>query len=58
MARIMIKCPKTGKPVPTGVVMDAASFATASLTGNRVKCPHCPETHRWDKKDAWLEEVH
>lgn len=54
----MIKCPKTGKPVPTGVVMDAASFATASLTGNRVKCPHCPETHRWDKKDAWLEEVH
>lgn len=29
MPRILITCPETGKPVPTGIALDAASFASA-----------------------------
>lgn len=56
MGTVMIKCPDTGKMLSTGIGMDKASFASASLSKNGVKCPHCGKTHIWDKKDAWVQD--
>jgi hypothetical protein len=51
----MIRCPKTQRPIPTGIAADPAAYETLTLEGNSVKCPACGETHVWDKKDAFLE---
>lgn len=56
MAHIVIKCPNTGKPVPTGVDMDKKGFESAQLSGNSFQCPACGNMHTWDKKDAWVQE--
>lgn len=57
MPSVMIKCPKTGKAVATGVAMDKRGFESAELTGNTFgPCPACNESHTWDKKGAWLKE--
>lgn len=57
MGMVMIKCPVTGKPVPTGFGMDRATFdnPTNQFTNNNVGCPHCGQTHTWSKPDAWVE---
>lgn len=56
MAQVVIKCPRTGKWVPTGIDMDAASFAGANMSGNSFgPCPACGASHTWDKKDAKLK---
>jgi len=56
MGQVMIKCPVTGKPLPTGFNMPKASFASATLTNNSVgPCPHCGQMHTWSKADAWVE---
>lgn len=55
MGQVLIKCPKTGKPLPTGFAMDQVSFDSSTLTNNTVgPCPHCGENHTWSKSDAWL----
>jgi endogenous inhibitor of DNA gyrase (YacG/DUF329 family) len=56
MARLMIRCPQTGKPVFTGMDMPPAAFDRATLESNTVRCPHCGEPHTWQKADAYLEE--
>jgi hypothetical protein len=56
MAAIKIKCPKTGRPISTGMEMDRGTFEATAMVGNDVACPHCRERHRWDKKDAYLDE--
>jgi transposase-like protein len=58
MATLLIKCPTSGKSVPTGFGMDPVSFAepTNQLFGNSFRCPACGKIHTWDKKDAFLEE--
>ena len=56
MANIMIKCPKTGKLVLTGISMDKKSFETAKLEDNTVRCPACRGYHTWSKKDAVLRD--
>ena len=57
MGKVMIKCPETGKAVPTGMAMDKASFDTAVLSNNTLgNCPACGKDHVWSKEDAFLEE--
>jgi hypothetical protein len=55
----MIKCPKTLKLVPTGIVMrkDIFDNPTNVLTGNTFRCPSCGEKHTWSKSDAVLEAI-
>ncbi len=55
MGMIKIKCPKTGKDVPTGIAMDLQSFGSSTFTNNGVRCPHCGEMHIWSKADAFVE---
>jgi endogenous inhibitor of DNA gyrase (YacG/DUF329 family) len=54
MGMLMITCPTTKKPVPTGIAMDKESFKTATLTNNSVSCAACGKMHTWSKKDAYV----
>ena len=57
MPNVMITCPATKKPVPTGIVMDAPSFAAATLTSNSFCCPACGQMHTWSKKDGFPQKT-
>ena len=52
----MIKCPRTGRAIATGIGMSRDTFKTSTLTHNSVRCPACGQTHTWDKKDAWVQD--
>jgi len=54
MPRVLIRCPSTIRPIPTGLEMDPEAFA-AELGDRFVYCPHCQRTHLWTKAMAWLE---
>lgn len=56
MGMIMIRCPKTDRAIPTGVVMETPAFDNAELRGRTVLCRMCGQRHRWDKADAWVLE--
>lgn len=53
MPMLFIKCPKTGKPTPTG--MSAGSLSqTGGFKSNSAQCQHCGQMHTWDGKDAFF----
>lgn len=54
MATVLITCPKTRRPVATGLELDTLSFIWATLREQRVRCPACGRTHIWNKVDAYL----
>jgi endogenous inhibitor of DNA gyrase (YacG/DUF329 family) len=56
MGAISIRCPTTGKPVDTGMSMEAESFHRSVLTGNSVRCPHCGAQHIWSKREAIIDD--
>ena len=52
---LTLKCPATSEEVPTGVPIPSLSaLAAATLVDMKVLCPHCGQTHTWDKEDAYL----
>jgi hypothetical protein len=54
MLMLAIRCPKTHEDVPTGIpVPTLGALTTASFASMTVQCPHCGETHMWDRKDAF-----
>jgi hypothetical protein len=57
MPRVMIKCPKTLKLVPTGIAVGKSSFdnPTNIVAKYTVRCPSCGEKHTWSKSDAVLK---
>jgi hypothetical protein len=55
LARVMIRCSVTNRPVATGMHVDATTWEARPLGYNRVACPGCKQTHAWGKSDAWLE---
>ena len=54
MGAIMIRCPQTGRAIPTGIEMDTAEFQRAPVFFSRVQCPVCAREHEWFAKDAWV----
>jgi hypothetical protein len=56
MGAIMIRCPQTGRDIPTGIEMDTAEFRRAPVFFSRVHCPVCYREHEWFAKDAWVCE--
>jgi hypothetical protein len=56
MPEILINCPSTGKPIETGIAMSKEHFESSVMQGNSVLCPHCRQTHSWNKEDAYLEK--
>ena len=55
MGQIVIKCPKTGQLVSTGMAMNWQSYTSATLTQKTLSnCPECGDSHTWDKTDTQL----
>lgn len=58
MKAVMIKCPRTGVAVSTGVIVQDDA-AHASLPVEEVilmDCPSCGDTHVWDKRASFLDQ--
>ena len=55
MPEIMITCPSTGKPIPVGIALPKQSFDASTFLNATVSCPHCGQTHTWNKEDAYVE---
>lgn len=56
MARVMITCPETGKPVYTHMNFDWQGFDAIPLGTKSIQCPQCGEDHHWTRQDAYLED--
>jgi len=53
MPTLYIKCPSTGKNVPTGINVPK-NFDKSGLSQNSVQCPHCKKMHTWNGHDAFF----
>jgi endogenous inhibitor of DNA gyrase (YacG/DUF329 family) len=54
MSMIMIKCPNTGEPVPTGIGAPFEVFKTMQMDDNVLgNCPSCGASHVWQSSDAF-----
>jgi hypothetical protein len=56
MGTLMIHCPKTGFPIPTGIRTDRATFNKMPVFFARTLCPICHAQHEWFAKAAWVIE--
>ena len=54
MATIMIRCPRTGREISTGLETDPAIFRTLPVFFSRAYCPLCRVEHEWFAQDAWV----
>jgi hypothetical protein len=55
LSRVMIRCPVTGRGVPTGLTADPRTWPARPIGLNRMPCPDCKQVHAWSKSDAFLE---
>ena len=57
MAKVMIKCPETGKLVFTGVLADKAMLERTQIPKNKMaRCSACGKEHLWAKEQAVLQD--
>ena len=56
MGTVMIRCPRTGLAVSTGIETDMTVFQRLPEVPARTRCPLCDEEHVWTAREAWLEE--
>lgn len=56
MGIVMIKCPTTGRDIPTGLEMDQRRFTSLPVFFSRSYCPFCRTYHEWFAKQAWVSE--
>ena len=54
MAMVMIRCPKTGRLVFTGIETDVGSVNFIPPVNTQLKCTRCGDTHVWSILDAEL----
>jgi hypothetical protein len=54
MSEVLIRCPLTGKDVPTGIMLDDEAFLNVNLQDKEAHCPHCGLQHHWNQADAYL----
>ena|SRR4029078_10022 len=57
MGSVMIKCPDTGRDIPTGMVADRRSFSAMPVFFARVLCPLCNTEHEWFAREAWVRDA-
>jgi hypothetical protein len=53
---VMIKCPRTGRAIPTGIKADRESFRCSTVFFSRTYCSICRTDQEWFAKEAWLCE--
>jgi hypothetical protein len=56
MGMVMIKCPQTGRAIPTGIKIDRESFRRSPVFFARTRCPICQTDHTWFAREAWVDE--
>jgi hypothetical protein len=49
---VLIRCPKTGRYVSTGINSDPELLSFSSNVRHRIECPYCRKEHAWAKRDA------
>jgi hypothetical protein len=53
---LMIQCPRTGRPISTGVELEEAELARLADVAKQATCAACGMTHTWWKREAWLAD--
>jgi hypothetical protein len=56
MGMVMVKCPQTGRAIPTGIKTDRESFRRSPVFFARTRCPICHTDHAWFAPEAWVDE--
>ena len=56
MGMVMIKCPQTGRAIPTGIETDRERFQRCAVFFSRTRCPICRTDHPWFAREAWVRE--
>lgn len=56
MGIVMIKCPQTGREIPTGIKADRERFRCSAVFFARTHCSICQTNHDWFAKEAWVYE--
>jgi hypothetical protein len=56
MGMLMIKCPKTGSAISTGIQIDQPTFNDTPVFFARTLCPICQTEHEWFARSAWVRE--
>ncbi|MGY2845566.1 hypothetical protein BSN85_11690 [Bradyrhizobium brasilense] len=56
MGVIMIKCPRTGRAINTGMKSDRETFRCSTVFFSRSYCTSCRTNHEWFARDAWVHE--
>jgi hypothetical protein len=54
MSLLMVRCPRTGQEVWTGIETDPDSFRKIPDDLFYTWCPHCGLDHAWWRDEAWL----
>jgi len=54
MGAILIKCPVTGRDIPTGMEVDPAKFSSMPVFFSRTYCMHCKTEHEWFARNAMI----
>ena len=57
MGMVMVKCPQTGRPIPTGIETNHESFQRCTVFFARTRCPICCTEHAWFAREAWVDEL-
>ena len=56
MGMVMVKCPQTGRAIPTGIETDHESFQRCTVFFARTRCPICNTEHAWFAREAWVDQ--
>jgi hypothetical protein len=56
MGMVMIKCPQTGRGIPTGIKVEPERFRSTPVFFSRTRCPICNTEHAWFAREAWVQE--
>jgi hypothetical protein len=56
MGMVMVKCPATGRAIPTGIEIDHTSFQRCAVFFARTRCPICRAEHSWFAREAWVRD--
>jgi hypothetical protein len=57
MGTLTFVCPRTGRPIETGIETDPDTLAIVRAVRMRVTCAHCGEAHPFQVEDGYLEEA-
>ena len=56
MGMVMIRCPQTGRAIPTGIKVDRERLRSSPVFSSRTRCAVCNADHDWFAREAWVYE--